>query len=401
MLPFDPLAAEVIADPYPHYARLRAEQPIHWSDRYRTWFVARYDDAVTAFKDPRLTADRAAAAKYRGPRRPEGLRSLASEPPDHTMIRGVLMAGLVPAIEKVGARLDALVETLLGKVEESVEGFLDHGLADARQRGEIDLIHDFAYPLPITVIADMFDIPEAHRERFQRMSHDIARGMDHFYSRSSGSSTYGELSSYFAGLVEERRARPGDDLMSQFLEPNEAGERLTTQEAIGLSTSLLFAGHETTVNLIGNGVLALLRNRSELERLRDDDRVGVTGVEELLRYDSPAQLIGRAALDDVELDGARVKKGDAVALLLGSANHDQDKFPDPDRLDVARKPNPHLAFGLGHHFCAGANLSRIEGRAAIPALLRRFPKLRPAPAPPRWRQTAVLRGLESLPVLVS
>ena len=397
MPPFDPLLPEVIADPYPHYARLRSEQPIHWNERYRTWFVARYDDAVTAFKDPRLTADRAAAAKYRGPRRPEGMRTLASEPPQHTLVRGVLMKGLVPAIEKVGARLDALVDTLLGKVEASVEGFLDR----QRLAGEIDLIHDFAYPLPITVIADMFDIPEDHRERFQRMSHDIARGMDHFYSRASGSSTYGELSQYFRGLVEERRSRPGVDLMSQFLEPTENGERLDTDEAISLSTSLLFAGHETTVNLIGNGVLALLRNPRELERVRDDAKVSVTAIEELLRYDSPAQLIGRAALDDTQLDGAKIAKGDAVAILLGSANHDEAHFDDADRLDVGRKPNAHLAFGLGHHFCAGANLSRFEGRAAIPALLRRFPGLRLGSAPPKWRETAVLRGLESFPVSVS
>ena len=397
MLPFDPLLPEVIDDPYPHYARLRAEQPIHWNERYRTWFVARYDDAVTAFKDARLTADRAAAAKYRGPRRPEGLRALSSEPPEHTMIRGVLMKGLMPAIEKVGARLDALVDTLLGKVEDSVEGFLD----GARLEDGFDLIHDFAYPLPITVIADMFDIPAEHREQFQRLSHDIARGMDHFYSRQSNSSTYGELSRYFAGLVEERRARPGGDLMSQFLEPTEKGEQLTTEEAIGLSTSLLFAGHETTVNLIGNGVLALMRNPRELERVRDDPRVGVTAVEELLRYDSPAQLIGRAALDALELDGAKIAKGDAVAILLGSANHDAEHFPDADRLDVARKPNAHLAFGLGHHFCAGANLSRLEGRAAIPARLRRFPSMRLGSTPPKWRETAVLRGLESFPVVVS
>jgi cytochrome P450 len=397
MTPFDPLLPEVIADPYPHYARLRAEQPVHWNERYRTWFVARYDDAVVAFKDSRLTADRAAATKYRGPRRPESMRTLSSEPPQHTLVRGVLMKGLVPAIEKVGARLDALVETLLGKVEESVEAFLDR----RRFAGEIDLIQDFAYPLPITVIADMFDIPEEHRERFQRMSHDIARGMDHFYSRQSGSATYGELSQYFRGLVEERRERPGGDLMSQFLEPTETGDRLDTDEAISLSTSLLFAGHETTVNLIGNGVLALLRNPAELERVRDDARVSVTAIEELLRYDSPAQLIGRAALDATELDGARIAKGDAVTILLGSANHDEAHFREPDRLDVARKPNAHLAFGLGHHFCAGANLSRLEGRAAIPALLRRFPGLRLGSAPPKWRETAVLRGLESFPVAVN
>ena len=201
--------------------------------------------------------------------------------------------------------------------------------------------------------------------------------------------------------MEERRARPGDDLMSQFLEPTENGEQLTTEEAIGLSTSLLFAGHETTVNLIGNGVLALLRHPRELERVRDDARVGVTAVEELLRYDSPAQLIGRAALDSLELDGAKIARGDAVAILLGSANHDAEHFPDAERLDVTRKPNAHLAFGLGHHFCAGANLSRLEGRAAIPALLRRFPGMRFGSTPPQWRETAVLRGLESFPVVVS
>ncbi|HVR29463.1 MAG TPA: cytochrome P450 [Thermoanaerobaculia bacterium] len=397
MKPFDPLLPEVIEDPYPHYQRLRAELPIHWSERYRTWFVARYDDVVAAFKAPRLSADRAAASKYRGPRRPEGLRTLASEPPEHTLVRGVLMKGLSPAIEKVGSRLDTLVEALLGRMEESVEGFLDR----ARLEGEVDLLRDFAYPLPITVIADMFEVPAEHRERFQRLSHDIARGMDHFYSSRSDGSSFGQLATFFTGLVEERRARPGGDLMSRFLEPTESGERLTVEEAVGLSTALLFAGHETTVNLIGNGVLALLRNPPELERVRDDPRVAVTAVEELLRYDSPAQLIGRAALEPLELDGVAIARGDAVALLLGSANHDAARFSDPARLDVARKPNPHLAFGLGHHFCAGANLSRLEGRAAIPPLLRRFPRLRLGSTAPRWRQTAVLRGLESLPVVLS
>jgi hypothetical protein len=394
---FDLLRPEVIADPYPHYARLRAEQPIHWNEKYRTWFVARYDDVVGSFKDARLTADRAAATKYRGPRRPEGLRTLASEPPEHTMVRGVLMKGLMPAIEKVGTRLDALVDSLLSRMAESVERFLDR----ARLAGEVDLIRDFAYPLPITVIADMFDVPAERRERFQQLSHDIARGMDHFYSSRSDGGSFRELSSFFAALVEERRARPGEDLMSRFLEPTESGERLTVEEAIGLSTSLLFAGHETTVNLIGNGVLALLRHPAELERMRDEPAVAVTAVEELLRYDSPAQLIGRVALEPLELDGAAIARGDAVALLLGSANHDAARFADPGRLDVARKPNPHVAFGLGHHFCAGANLSRLEGRAAIPPLLRRFPKLRLAETAPRWRPTAVLRGLETLPVLVS
>jgi cytochrome P450 len=394
---FDPLLPEVIADPYPHYARLRAEDPIHWNVKYRSWFVACYDDVVGSFKDIRLTADRAAANKYRGARRPAHLRTLASEPPEHTMVRGVLNQGLYPAIEKVGARLDELIDSLLGRIEQAVDGFLDQ----ARLEGEIDLIRDFAYPLPITVIADMFEVPAEHRKQFQDWSHDIARGMDHFYSRRSTGDAFGHLAVFFNDLVRARGARPGSDLLSQFLEPNEKGERLTVEEAVSLSTTLLFAGHETTVNLIGNGVLALLRNPAELERVRDEPKVAVTAVEELLRYDSPAQLITRAALEPVEIDGARIGKGDAVVLLVGSANHDARRFPDPERLDVARKPNPHLSFGLGHHFCAGANLSRLEGRAAIPALLRRFPKLRLAEAPPRWRPTAVLRGLESMPILVS
>jgi cytochrome P450 len=297
----------------------------------------------------------------------------------------------------VGGRLDELVETLLERIETSVEGFLDR----ARLAGEIDLIRDFAYPLPITVIADMFEVPAESRSRFAELSHQIARGMDHFYSRQSRGDSFGELTVFFTGLVEERMTRPGEDLLSRFLEPAASGERLTVPEAVALSTTLLFAGHETTVNLIGNGLLALLRNPAELERVRDEPRVAVTAVEELLRYDSPAQLITRAALEPVELDGAQIAKGDAVVLLLGSANHDGGRFAHPDRLDVARKPNPHLSFGLGHHFCAGANLSRLEGRAAIPALLRRFPRLRLAETPPRWRSTAVLRGLESMPVLLS
>jgi cytochrome P450 len=292
---------------------------------------------------------------------------------------------------------------MVGQLEASVDRFVDEaGWAGRAGPGPADLIGEFAYPLPITVIADLFGVPEADRAQFQAWSHDMARSMDHFYAKDRGGSQ-AEFSAYFGAMVAARRADPGDDLVSRMLVADLRAEPLSDDEVVSLCTTLIFAGHETTTNLIGNGMLALLQDPDQHERLAaDPDGLAESAVEEFLRFDSPAQMISRTVAEPTELGGVDLAPGETVLGVIGSANRDEAEFgPTADRLDVGRKPNYHLAFGLGHHFCPGAKLSRLEARAAIPVLLRRLPGLRLAADEPwAYRPTAVLRGLERLPVRV-
>jgi hypothetical protein len=246
----------------------------------------------------------------------------------------------------------------------------------------------------------LLDVPVRDREQLQRWSHAVARGMDRFYSGGEANQGLAEMGAYLLLLVQERRPTTGDDLVHRLLGAEYRGDRLSDLEAVAMCVALVFGGHETTANLIGNGMLALLRHPGELEYLRAAPEAIDTAVEELLRYDSPAQLISRTAVDDFELRGRCIRPGESVVAAVGAANRDPAVFDEPDRLRLARDPNPHLAFGLGTHACAGAQLTRIEARAAIPALLRRFPRLRLGAAGPVRRRTAVLRGLERLPVRV-
>ena len=360
---------------------------MHWSDRHRSWFLTRYADCEAFFRSPNLSADRFRAGKAResaSPGRAAGprLRTIGSDPPEHTAVRALAQRGFTA---REVASLEPRVEAVTDRLLERVAG-----------RRELDVVADFAYPLPITVIAELFGVPEADRARFRAWSRRMAEGMDHFYSKDRGFSG-ADLWAYIGGLVEQRRHRPGDDLISRMLEA-EGDDALTPDEVAGLCTLLVFAGHETTTNLIGNGLLALLRQPEQLDALRRADAAAVrTAVEELLRYDSPAQLISRAVAVDTEIGGTPLAAGDSVVAVLGAANRDPAVFAQPDQLDLARHPNPHLAFGLGVHFCLGAALSRREAVIALPALLQRFPTLALA-REPVWRPTSVLRGLESLPV---
>ncbi len=369
-----------IADPYPTWERIRTEDPVHWSERHRSWFLTRHADCETFFADPALTADRAKAAKaaWAGPRT---TRSIGSDPPEHTAVRRLAQRGFTAReVEVLRPRIEAMVERLLDGIDPS----------------RFDLIADFAYPLPITVIAELFGVPEADRPQFSAWSREMAAGMDRFYRKDK---TFGGegMGAYVASLVAERTRAPGDDLISRMLEA-EGDDALTAPEVTQLCTLLVFAGHETTTNLIGNGVLALMRAPEQLDAVRAADIAGVrTAIEELLRYDSPAQMINRAAIEDTTIGGVQVRSGDSVVAVLGAANRDPDRFARADQLDVTRHPNPHLAFGQGVHFCLGAALSRREAQIAVPLLLEQLRDLRPA-APPTWRSTAVLRGLEALPV---
>lgn len=390
---FDPFTADAIADPYPHYAALRADDPVHWSEKLRSWLLFRYDDVEAFFRDDvRLSSDRTRAAKFRGRRAADGppIRTVATDPPEHVPVRAMLTASLNPRVRAVGPRVDALVAALLERIAD----------AAARGAGDVDLMEAFAYPLPIDVIAELLEVPDAERPRFRDWSRQVARGMDRFYSDGEAAAGLREIGAYFLQLVQERRDSAGDDLVRRLLGAEHHGDRLNDLEVVAMCTALVFGGHETTTNLIGNGLLALLRHPAELERLRAEPALVGPAIEELLRFDGPAQMISRTAVVDFELRGRTIRAGNAVVAVLGAANRDPATFPEPDRLDVARAPNPHLGFGLGTHFCPGAALSRLEVRAAIPALLARFPRLRLADAPPVRRPTAVLRALERLPVRV-
>jgi cytochrome P450 len=395
---FDPFTAEAIEDPYPQYARLRADEPVHWSEKLRSWVLFRYDDVSAFFRDDeRLSSDRSKARRFAGATPAAGagtIRTVATDPPAHVPVRAMLTTSLNPRVRTVGPRVDALVAALLDRVGAAVEAVVGASTLPP----EVDLVRDFAYPLPINVIAELLEVPAPDREHFQGYSKAVARGMDRFFSGDEAGQGLREIGAYFHQMVQERRSTTGDDVVHRLLGAEYQGDRLTELEVIAMCTALVFAGHETTANLIGNGMLALLRHLEERERLRADPALIGPAVEELLRYDSPAQLISRIAVTDFEIHGARIRAGDPVLAAIGAANRDPEVFAEPDRLDLGRAPNPHLAFGLGTHACPGAQLTRIEARAAIPALLRRFPGLQLGQAPPVRRRTAVLRGLDELPV---
>ena len=384
---FDPFTDATLTDPYPHYAALRTGDPVHWSEKLRAWVLFRYDDVATALRDDaRFSADRGRASRASRPGAqptdPANLRTVTSDPPDGLAVRTMLNAALVPRVRAMGPRIDAIVEELAAALV---------------GRTEVDLVADFAHALPIRVIAELLDVPEADRPRFQELSRTIARGMDRLYGSDNVSSGFREIGAYFMNVIAARTDTPGDDLVRRLVRAEHAGDRLSTVEVIAMCTALVFGGHETTVNLIGNGMLALLRHPAELERLRADPSLAAQAVEELVRYDTPPQFVSRVVAEPCELRGKALRPGDSVLLGIAPANRDPAVFAEPDRLDLTRVPNAHLGFGLGTHFCPGVHLARMEARAAIPALLARFPGLELA-GEPEWRRTIILRGMEHLPV---
>ncbi len=390
---FDPFTPAALDDPYPQYARLRTEDPVHWSEKLESWILTRYDDVCAVLRDDaRFTADRSRAS--RAARRatdavPSGLRTVSSDPPACLPVRAILNAALAARVRAIRPRVDTLVETLLDRV------------AAAGARGEVDLVAEFAHPLPITVIAELLGVPEVDRPQFQEWSRVIAQGMDRFYSSGAAREAMHMIGLYFLQLVQARRGpSASDDLVSDLVVAEHHGERLSELEVVAACTALVFGGHETTVNLLGNGMLALLRHPDDLERVRTDPGLVASAVEELLRYDTPPQFISRVATSSFDFGGRALHEGDSVLVGLGAANRDPAAFEAPDRLDVGRAPNPHVAFGLGTHLCPGVQLTRIEARAAIPALLARFPRLHLGGREIARRPTLILRSLDRLPVRV-
>jgi len=394
--------AELIENPYPVYRRLREEASFHFDVGTGELLITRYADVAAALKHPRLSAQRGAEAGFPMPAFLHGLmrpvtrmlsrQMLFSDPPDHTRLRSLASRAFVPRV----------VEGMRRRIQ----GIADELLDAADGRGPVDLIGTYAAWLPVVVIAEMLDVPMQNQTRIKLWSDDLALFI--------GGSTMPlpavllraargvfQLRRTFRQVVRQRRRGPGrDDLLGALLAAEERGDTLTEEELVANSVLLLAAGHETTTNLIGNGVLALLRHPDQLDLLRREPELIESAVEELLRYDSPVQWTGRVALEDLEINGGRVREGQAVAISLGAANRDPDQFSDPERLDIRRAEARHLAFSHGIHFCLGAALARLEGQIAIQTLLRRFPDLRLAGGEPEWRGNFTLRGLERLPVLL-
>jgi cytochrome P450 len=390
---FNPMDPDFVADPYPMYHRLRAEDPVHHSP-LGFWVLTRYPDVMAMLRDPRLIKEPIAAfvAARFGVAVPPGLglSMLDRDPPDHTRLRGLVSKAFTPLA----------LEGLRPHIQQIVDGLLD----EAQRRGSMDLIEEFAYPLPVRVICEMLGVPVKDHERFKQWGLDIARGLDAIMlppdSEVAVRSIAGRraLSNYFRELIAERRAAPRDDMLSALIAAEEAGDKLNEDELLATCILLLVAGHETTVNLIGNGTLALLRHPAELRKLRENSALITTAVEELLRFDGPVQRTARIPSEDITIGGVTIGKGEMVMPFLGAADRDPAQFPDPDRLDITRADNRHIAFGLGIHFCLGAPLARMEGQIAINTLLARLPRLALATDRPKFRQSLTLRGLETLPV---
>lgn len=391
------VTAEVVADPYPWYRRLRESDPVLWRPEWQEWVVTRHADAVAVLRDPRTSVDpRNGPAVQRDvtldPDGPIGqLFStvlLFMDPPAHTRLRALVSRAFTPrSIQRLRPRIGQLVDTLLDAVCEE---------------GSMDLIADVAFPLPVTVICELLGVPADDRELFRTRTPQLAAVLEGYIAQDkleAAASAAIEFALYLMPLFDQRRETPRDDLITGLVHAEIDGERLTNQELLTTTILLLGAGHETTMNLIGNGMLALLRNPDQLERLRADPTLVRGAVEELLRYDSPVQLTARNVTEDIEIDGRRAKRGQQLLVMLGAANRDPAAFPHPETLDTGRQDIHHLSFSHGAHYCLGASLARTEAEIALAALIARLPDLRLGVAQPAWRPTRTLRGLTALPLL--
>jgi cytochrome P450 len=391
------------ADPFPEFARLRREDPVHWSPAMKAWIVTRYDDVKRiALNNREVSADRLTPFFRANPEFQRGtidnlMRYLNTwmvfrDPPDHTRLRRLFAKAFTPSS----------VESLRPAIAGIATWLLDGMDAKARCGEPLDWIADFAYPLPATVIMDLLGVPRADLARVKLWSDDIAlfigtaQVAGNKYLRAEAGARL--MADYFRGLVAERTTEPRDDMISRLVSARDDADALSTDEVIGTSILLLFAGHETTTNLIGNGMLYSLRFRDQWERLVADPTLAASAVEEWLRYDGPSGALARVAADDVTLGDRVVRGGQRVFAFVNSANRDPEAFADAETFDIARKHNPHLTFGHGIHFCLGAPLARLEAQVAAGQLAGRFAGVRLAGGAPEWHDSLILRGVKALPI---
>lgn len=385
-------------NPYPLYHKLRAADPVYWDERANSWVLTRFTDVAAALRDPRYTvmgfmsdtswipADMRPTLEP--PLRAVSRQMLFQDPPDHTRLRGLVAKAFTPRI----------IESLRPVIQQVADELLDQ----AETKGQMEMIGDFAFPLPAIIIATMLGVPPEDREQFNRWSSYFGRlleGGD--FSLEAVLEAVSEVSDfldYFRSIIYARRAAPKEDLMQAMIDAEEQGDALSEEELLGNCILLLAAGHGTTTHLIGNGTLALLRHPDQLQLLQEQPSLVVGAVAEVLRYDSPVQITSRRAKEALQIGEKQVSAGQEVIMLLGAANHDPALFADPDQLLLARPENRHLSFGLGVHFCLGAPLARVEGEIAFSTLFKRFPHLLLATNEVEWQPGMVFRGLKQLPV---
>jgi len=395
--------SDFITNPYRAYSYLRAAAPVYWMDKFRTgaWLVTRYADVLTGLHDARLSSQRshnltaalpsATQSEFATFNRIFSKWMLFLDPPEHSRIRKLLNKEFTPN----------MIQRLRPRIQQVVDSLLD----DVAGKSEIEFMTEFANPLPVRVIAEMLGIPAEDQRDFQIWSDDLAS----FFGNATSTvdtarraqNSLVSLTEYFRAMLPERRAHKGDDLVSLLLRVEEEGEMLTGEELLGQCTLLLVAGHETTRNLLGNGLLALLQHPDQFAKLKEDPALINSAVREFARFDSPVQFSGRAATEDFTWHDQEIRKGQTVILLLASANHDPEKFSEPEKLDISRDEGMPLSFGHGTHFCIGASLAYAEAEIAFSTLLDRASGLRLLDDVPAWRPNLSFRGLSRLPLSLS
>jgi cytochrome P450 len=385
----------VLANPYPLYHKLRSEDPVHWDPFLHAWVVTRYADVLTVFQ--RFSANRTPTPEQLTALGLSALTPLAQvmvrqmlflDPPAHGRVRGL-------ASKAFTARR---VESLRSHIQDITNNLLD----EVQDKGRMDVIADLAYPLPAIVTAEMLGVPTSDWRQLTAWSADFAQVLGNFQHNPDHATqvirSLDEMCAYFREAIREHREHPRDDLINALMTAEVDGDRLDEDEIIANSIVTMVGGQETTTNLIGNGMLTLLRHPDQLERLKADLSLIPSAIEELLRYESPSQHTARLAPDDVVLGGKAIRKRQAVIAVMGAANRDPERFSDPDRLDLGRQDNRHVAFAWASHFCFGAPLARIEGQVTFETVLRRMPGLKLEPQTISWRENLGLRGLKALHV---
>lgn len=392
----DFLSDQNLRDPHPLFLKMRKERPIHWSSRYRAWIVTRHSDVLRGLRDPGLSSDRIGSLLDSAPPESASRKALEllsdwlvfKDPPVHTRLRKLISKSFTSrAVSHIQGRIEEIVSELLDRCEE---------------RGRFDLVEDIAFHLPTMVIAELLGAPASDRARFRTWSDEISPvvfgSFDSVARRASAEGAILNFADYFSNLVSRYEANPSDNLITALIDARDSRDALSHDEVIATCMLLLFAGHETTTNLIGNGAYHLLTHPEQLRRLRKYPSLAASAVEETLRFDGPSKIVVRLAAQRIEYGDAVFQPGQRVFLVQSSANRDEDVFLRPDEFDIGRSPNPHIGFGYGIHFCLGAPLARSEATAVYSNLFKRFPSLSLLEGEVPWEPVLLSRGVLSVPV---